>query len=292
LSAQRELLLQSPPAMRSLLQKYTNQFSRFMVVNGQLVHYRDEGKGEVLLCLHGAFSSLHTFNNWSKLLSDQYRIVRFDLPGFGLTGPNADNDYSIQNYQNYVDGVLNMLNIEQCTLVGSSLGGWVAWEYALSRPQRIKKLILIDSAGFLEPDSIPAPFIMARLPLVDKVIGLVLQRETVEVFLRQVYHNQDKVTERLIDRYYELFARSGNQDAFIRLVNQRFKDNTRKLRLLDVPTLILWGEQDRWLSVKCADRFLKLIPNSEGIIYENVGHVPMEEIPRQTAADVVEFLER
>jgi pimeloyl-ACP methyl ester carboxylesterase len=287
-----DLLLYPNTPMRNLLQKYTNQHSRFMVINGQLVHYRDEGEGEVLLCLHGAFSSLHTFNNWAKLLSGQYRIVRFDLAGFGLTGPNHNNDYSIQNHLNYVEEILDFLKIDKCHIIGSSLGGWVAWEYALAHPERIHKMVLIDSAGFLEADSIPAPFIMARMPLVDKVINIVLQRETVEVFLRQVYHNQDKVTERLIDRYYDLFTREGNQNAFVRLVNQRFKDNTRKLRYLDVPTLILWGEQDRWLSVKCADRFLKLIPGSEGIIYESVGHVPMEEIPRQTAADVVDFLQR
>ena len=152
-----------------------------------------------------------------------------------------------------------------------------------------EKLVLIDSAGFLDADSIPTPFLMARVPLADKVMRFVLQREVFEGFLRQVYHNQDKITERLIDRYYELFLRAGNQDAFLRLVNQRFKDNTRAMRRIKCPTLILWGEQDKWLTVNNMKKFLNLIPHSEGIIYENVGHVPMEEIPRQSAKDYLIF---
>ncbi len=277
--------------MQELLHKYTNQHSRFLVINNHLVHYRDEGAGAVpIVCLHGAFSSLHTFNSWAKNLTDEFRLIRYDLPGFGLTGPNYTDDYTIATHVNYLAELLDILNIEECYLVGSSLGGWVAWEFALQYPNRVKKLLLIDSAGFLEPDSVPTPFLMARIPLADKVMKMVIQRETVDVFLRQVYHNQDKITDRLIDRYYDLFAQAGNQNAFVKLVNQRFKDHTRRLRYLDIPTLIMWGEEDKWLPVKNADRFLRLIPNAEGIIYQYVGHVPMEEIPKQTAQDFREFL--
>jgi pimeloyl-ACP methyl ester carboxylesterase len=285
--------LMSPASpMQNLLQKYTNIHSRFMVVNGQLVHYRDEGTGIPLVCLHGAFSSLHTYNSWAKELMPHYRVVRYDLPGFGLTGANRNDDYSIQMHIDYLDEILDILKIEKCYLVGSSFGGWVAWEYAALRPERVEKLVLIDAAGFLDADSIPMPFMMARMPLVDKVIKIAAQRETIELFLRQVYHNQDKITERLIDRYYDLFARTGNPDAFVRLANQRVKDHTRRLRDIEQPTLVLWGEQDKWLPVRGADRFLRLLPNAEGIIYENVGHIPMEEIPKRTAADLRAFLER
>ena len=183
----------------------------------------------------------------------------------------------------------HLLKIKQCYLVGNSLGGWIAWEFALQFPERVKKLTLIDSAGFLDAESVPTPFLMARLPLADKVLRIIVQRETIELFLQQVYHNQDKITDRLIDRYYELFI--DNQNAFVRLVNQRFKDHTRRLRNLAIPTLVMWGEDDRWLSVKNVDRFLKLIPDAEGIIYQHVGHVPMEEIPKQTAQDLRAFLD-
>ena len=176
-----------------LLHKYTNEHSRFLVINGQLVHYRDEGTGFPILCLHGAFSSLHTYNSWAKQLSPTYRVIRYDLPGFGLTGPNITNDYSIAMHLNYIDELLDLLGVAKCHLVGSSLGGWFAWEYALWRPERVEKLILIDSAGFLEPDNVPMPFLMARFPLADKVIKFAVQRETIELFLRQVYHNQDKI---------------------------------------------------------------------------------------------------
>lgn len=277
--------------MNKILHQYTNEHSRFLVINNQLVHFRDEGKSEIpIVCLHGAFSSLHTFNSWAKNLTDTYRLIRYDLPGFGLTGPNGQNDYSIETHVAYLAELLDLLQVKECYLVGNSLGGWIAWEFALQYPERVVKMVLIDSAGFLEADSVPTPFLMARIPLADKVMRVVIQRETIELFLRQVYHNQDKITNLLIDRYYDLFTYNGNQEAFVRLVNQRFKDHTRRLRFLETPTLILWGEQDKWLSVRNADRFLKLLPNAEGIIYQHVGHVPMEEIPRQTANDVRLFL--
>ncbi|MEY4926572.1 MAG: hypothetical protein RI894_1008 [Bacteroidota bacterium] len=285
-------LLNPSASVRDLLHKYTNEHSRFLVINNQLVHYRDEGAGEIpIVCLHGAFSSLHTFNGWAKNLTDTYRLVRYDLPGFGLSGPNHAGDYSIETHINYLAELLDILKIKECYLVGSSLGGWVAWEFALVHPERVKKLVLIDAAGFLDAESVPTPFVMARIPLAGKVMQMVIQRETVDLFLRQVYHNQDKITDRLIDRYYELFSRVGNQEAFVRFVNQRFKDHTRRLRTLDIPTLVMWGEQDGWLSVRNADRFLKLLQQAEGIIYQHVGHVPMEEIPKQTAQDLREFLE-
>jgi pimeloyl-ACP methyl ester carboxylesterase len=277
-------------SLQELLLKYTNENSRFLVAKGNLIHYRDEGSGFPVLCLHGAFSSLHTWNSWTKELMPHYRVLRYDLPGFGLTGAIPEKNYSIEHHLSYMDDFLDVLGIEKCHIVGNSLGGWLAWEYAIARPSRVAKMILIDAAGFLDANSIPAPFTLARLPFADRIVKTVIQRDFLEIFLRQVYCDQSKITERLIDRYYDLFTREGNQEAFFLLVNQRLKENTRRLRHIDTPTLIMWGEEDEWIPVANADRFLQLIPDSEGIIYENVGHLPMEEIPKQTSADAIHFL--
>ncbi|MCS6834060.1 MAG: alpha/beta hydrolase, partial [Flammeovirgaceae bacterium] len=184
-----------------LLEKYTNEHSRFLVIGRNLVHYRVEGEGFPILLIHGAFSSLHTFDEWTKELSQTYKVIRLDLPGFGLTGPLAENKYSIQHTVQFIHKFLNILRIEELHVAGNSLGGWLAWEYALLHPDRVKKLILIDSAGFLDLRSIPAPFRMARTPFVNRVVKYAISKSMLEEFVKEVYYNKSKVSVELVNRY-------------------------------------------------------------------------------------------
>lgn len=278
-------------SLNSLLFKYTTDASRFLVVDNLLIHYRDEGEGEPLVLLHGAFSSLHTFNDWVKHLKKHYRVIRLDIMGFGLTGPNESDDYSMNNHMRILKAFLNILKVEQCYMVGNSLGGWLSWEFAIRYPERVKKLVLIDSAGFLEEENIPLPFKLARSPLVGKVIKYVVKRPILEQFVKQVYFDQSKVTDQLLNRYYDLFTRDGNNDAFLKLVNQKVKDNSEALRNFHQPTLIMWGKEDVWIPVHNAKRFHELLPHSHLLIYPNVGHVPMEEIPDESVLDLLNFLQ-
>lgn len=277
--------------LKDLLFKYTTDDSRFLVVDNMMLHYRDEGQGEVLLLLHGAFSSLHTFNDWNKHLRKHYRVIRLDLMGFGLTGPSDSNDYSMENHIRVLKNFLNILQIEKCHIVGNSLGGWVAWEFAYRYPQKVEKLVLIDAAGFLEEENIPLPFKVARTPVFGRIIKYVVRRQILEQFLRQVYFDQSKVTEQLVTRYFELFTREGNPDAFLRFVNQHYSDNTPALRHINNKTLIMWGREDMWIPVHNAYRFHSMIQNSYLKIYPQVGHVPMEEIPEETMLDLINFLD-
>ena len=278
-------------SLNSLLFKYTTDASRFLVVDSLLIHYRDEGEGEPLVLLHGAFSSLHTYNDWVKHLKKHYRVIRLDIMGFGLTGPNESDDYSMNNHMRILKTFLNILKVDKCYMVGNSLGGWLSWEFTIRYPERVKKLVLIDSAGFLEEENIPLPFKLARSPIVGKVIKYVVKRPILEQFVKQVYYNQDKVTEQLINRYYDLFTRDGNNDAFLRLVNQKVKDNSAALQTLTQPTLIMWGKEDVWIPVENAYRFKQLIKHANLLIYPEVGHVPMEEIPEESVLDLLNFLQ-
>ncbi|MCB0838436.1 MAG: alpha/beta hydrolase [Bacteroidetes bacterium] len=276
--------------MSIYLQKYTNEASRFLVFDGTLVHYRDEGEGPVLLLIHGAFSSLHTFDQWVAELKNSFRIIRIDLPGFGLSQARIDHKYDVDTYIRCLNTVLKLLDVESCSVAGSSLGGWLAWEFALEQPQKVDKLILIDSAGFLDEKSIPLPFRMARTPFVNKIVRYIIKKNVLEVFLRQVYGDSSKITPELVDRYYDLFSREGNPEAFFALVNGKFKDNTHQLSHIKAPTLIMWGEKDEWLPVANGYRFLSEIPQARMIIYEDLGHIPMEEDPHHTAIDAKAFL--
>ena len=272
------------------MQKYANEHSRFLVMENSLVHYRVEGKGFPLFLLHGAFSSLHTYDEWTVQLSKYYQVIRVDLPGFGLSGSRADHDYSMKGYLRFIDAFLDRIQVKQCHMVGSSLGGWLTWEYVLRNPKRVKNLILIGSAGFLENKNVPLPFKMARTPFLNKVIKYAVKRNILEQFVRQVYSDQSKVTEALVERYYDLFSREGNPEAFLALANGKYKDNTRNLKKIKSPTLILWGEEDAWLPLENAYKFQDGIPKSKLIIYEHVGHIPMEEIPQISAKDARAFL--
>jgi len=274
-----------------LKEKYTYETSKFVTIDELDIHYCDEGDGEVILLVHGTFSSLHSFDDWNDILKKQYRVIRLDLPGFGLTGPNASHEYSIDNYSDFLDAFLEKLNIKSCSVAGNSLGGWLCWEFAVKYENRVDELILINSAGYIGEKSMPLPFVIAQTPVLRNVFNYV-PRAVVRRFLRQVFEDQSKVTDKVVNRHYDLFHREGNKEAFVKLANSDYAHNTDRLIQLSVPVLIMWGANDNWINVKHSRKFEKDIQNSEVVIYENVGHVPMEEIPEKSAADLISFLER
>lgn len=254
------------------------------------MHVRVEGKGPVVVLLHGAFASLHTWNDWTSQLKKKYKVVRIDLPGFGLTGPNIKNDYSISSHVHYLKGVLDQLKIKKAHLVGSSLGGWIAWEFALTYPKVAQRLGLIGSAGFLSRRNVPEPFKLAVIPFAGAMVQYIVTKERVQHFVSQVFSDQSKIKPAMLDRYYDLFACDGNPEAFVHLVNQRFKDNTSHLKDIKNKTLVMWGEDDQWLPLNNAHRFVINMPQAELVTYEGVGHIPMEEIPRKSCKDMMRFL--
>ncbi|MCX7679710.1 MAG: alpha/beta hydrolase, partial [Spirochaetes bacterium] len=128
--------------------QYAPPPSKFLNLSGLLVHYRDEGKGFPVVLIHGTSSSLHTWDGWTKALISRYRVIRMDIPAFGLTGPTKERDYSPQAYVKFLEDFLNKLNISKFHLAGNSLGGLIAWNYALAYPQKVEKLVLIDAAGY------------------------------------------------------------------------------------------------------------------------------------------------
>ena len=151
--------------LSELTNHYTTDESRFIAVDGLRIHYRDEGSGPVLVLLHGVASSLHTWDGWVAEMKDQYRIIRLDLPAHGLTGPDPGVErYDTQYMVEKLDRFLDKLGIERLSLAGNSLGGFISWNYALQRPQRVDKLILIDSAGY--PQEMPFIMDFASWPVI------------------------------------------------------------------------------------------------------------------------------
>ncbi|HNL11936.1 MAG TPA: alpha/beta hydrolase [Turneriella sp.] len=270
--------------------RYKLKESKFMEIGGMRVHYTDEGKGEVVLLVHGTAASLHTWQNWVDVLKKDFRVIRMDLPAFGITGPAPDRNYSIDSYVKFLRQFLAELKIKQVSIAGNSLGGQIAWHYTAAYPDDVNKMILIDSAGLPRLKGIPMPIRLARMPVISSLALYISPRFLVRNSLKEVYFDSSKVTEELVDRYQTMALREGNRQAFVDRANQLEEDSGKGLERIKTPTLILWGRHDRWIPVEQAENFRKKMPWSQVIIYDNAGHIPHEEIPEQTLADTVKFL--
>ena len=277
--------------LNELKNKYAYPSSRFISLDGMNVHYRDEGKGEAILLIHGTGASLHTWEKWIDILSPEYRVISFDLPGFGLTGPDPNHNYQISRYTAILDSLMVKLKVDSFHIAGNSLGGLVAWHYTTQFPQKILTLNLIDAAGLPQPGKKP-PFIfqLAKLPVLSTLLQKVTPKSIIKKSMLDVYKNDQLVTEKLIDRYFELSLREGNRTAFVKRMSQlNEKLVVSDLENITVPVLIQWGKDDRWIPLANAFEFQKLIPKADLIIYDS-GHVPMEEHPMETVKDYMIFL--
>jgi pimeloyl-ACP methyl ester carboxylesterase len=281
--------------LEKLKSKYTNTSSSFISVKGMDVHYRDEGSQTdtlPIVLIHGTGSSLHTFDYWTDSLKLSNRVIRMDLPAYGLTGPFPDRDYSMNNYTAFLNDFLKALKIKHCVLVGNSLGGQIAWNYSLMRPDIVSKLILIDAAGYpTTSKSLPAAFKLVKIPVVKNLFTYITPRFLAKSSVENVYFDKSKITDSLVDRYFELTLRAGNRQAFVDRLNSS-KDTSAytNIRRIRQPTLILWGENDLLIPVDNAYKFHKDLPNSTLIILDKSGHVPMEEVPNKSLKSVIEFL--
>ncbi len=274
--------------VEALKVKYANEHSKFIAMDGMQVHYRDEGTGFPLLLLHGAPSSLHTFDRLAADLSQQYRVIRLDLPGYGLTGPNLSGDYSPEWYLRFLEDFLTALHVDACFVAGNSFGGRLAIE--LAHTGRATKLVLISSSGYpTSEEGLPAVR-MARSPLFRPLVRWVTPRFFIKMNLKQVFGPDFGVPRETVDRYYELLLRSGNRDTFIAMSNREPEDISARIKSLRIPVLILWGGTDSIIPPSFADRFHRDITDSQLIVYPGIGHLPQEVIPERVAADMRAFL--
>jgi pimeloyl-ACP methyl ester carboxylesterase len=272
--------------------------SRFIAVNGLQVHVRDEGPHDdpaPIVLLHGTSASLHTWEGWAQALRTKRRVIRFDLPGFGLTGSNAENDYSTDAYVTFLRAVMDSLDVQRFVLAGNSLGGQIAWAAAAAMPHRVERLILVDAGGYppeslTTPPSLPLGFRIARTPGLRLLMQYTLPRGIVESSLRNVYGDGSKVTPELVDLYFDMALRAGNRQALARRIEQGYTGNVALLKDIKIPTLVLWGGKDRLLPLEAAQRFERDIPGAKLVDFDDLGHVPQEEDPVRTVAEVRRFL--
>ena len=261
---------------------------RYEDLSGLRVRYVRRGHGPALVLLHGLASSIYTWADVIPALAEDHDVVAVDLPGFG--GSDIPADLSSSVYPATVLALMDRLGVSRATLVGNSLGGAVAVVLAARHPERVRRLVLIDAAGFnLDPSR--RPLILRLLgfgPVAVAVDALPVRRRVVTAALRQVFHDRSRVTPEKIEEYLAPLARPGVTEAIRSLLTQPASFGLPALvREVRVPTLIIWGRNDRWIPVADADRFASAIPAARTVVLEECGHVPQEERP----AEVVHLLE-
>jgi pimeloyl-ACP methyl ester carboxylesterase len=269
--------------------------SQFVDVDGMQVHLRDEGPRDdphPIVLLHGTSDSLHTWDGWADGLKATRRVVRMDMPGFGLTGPNPTGDYTLMSYVGFVDHVLARVGVKQAVVAGNSLGGEIAWLLGVHHPERVERLVLIDSGGYpFKAEGMPIGFRLARIPALQPLTTRLLPRKTIEDSVKSVFGHPDQVTPELVDRFFDLTLRAGNRASLI----QRFQQApigalADQVKQVKQPTLVLWGGQDHLIPPANAQRFAQDIPGTSVVMFDDLGHVPQQEDPTRTLAAARAFM--
>ncbi|RVU46590.1 alpha/beta fold hydrolase [Rubrivivax rivuli] len=298
-------LLRTPDVPASaLVGRWAPAPSDFIDIRGQTVHFRDEGPRHdgsagtppPLLLIHGTASSLHTWEGWVKALKGQRRVISFDLPGFGLTGPfegaHERDNYHGDVYARFVLELLDALKVQQVVIAGNSLGGEVAWRTAVMAPQRVAGLVLVDAVGpRFTPEAVPLGFRLARVPVLGRLGEFALSKGLVAEGLHSVYGDPSRVTDALIDRHYDLALREGNRRALGLRVRQMVNgEHEERINTIKAPTLLLWGSRDRLVPPSVGQDFARRIAGSRLVLLDGLGHVPQEEDPARSVAPVKAFL--
>ena len=277
-----------------LKSKYAKNPSQFMPLMGMQVHFRDEGNkldSTPIVLIHGTSSSLNTWDSLMSYLPANKRIIRLDMPAFGLTGPSPENKYSYKFYSDFLNAFLGQLQVKQCIIAGNSLGGGIAWHFALDYPHRVSQLILIDASGYPKKDEKGSlGFKIASIPIVNNILLFVTPRSLVKKSLETVFTDQSMVTEERITRYHELLLVEGNRKAALSIFKNGFQQETERIKNIQQPTLIIFGEDDQLINSNNAYLFEKDIKGSKAKVIKHVGHVPMEEAPSATATIINEFI--
>ena len=285
-------LLWTPDRDRASLEAtYLQSPADMIEVAGTRLDVRDSGPRDApaVILLHGFGSSLHTWEAWALPLSSDHRVIRFDLPGCGLSPPDPSGDYTDARSVAVLLALMDRLRAAKASLAGPSMGGPIAWPFAAAHPERVDKLVLVSPDGFESPG-----FEYGRkpdIPATVKLMRFVLPKLLVKMSLAPAYADPGVMTDALATRYYDLMRAPGVRDAMIARMEQSIRfDPVARLQTIRAPTLLLWGEKDRMIPFSNASDYLKAIPDAKLVPLPGIGHLPQEEAPEQSLAVVRDFL--
>jgi pimeloyl-ACP methyl ester carboxylesterase len=277
--------------------RYGNTASRYLDLPGGVrVHYRDQGSrtGRTVVLVHGFAASLHAWEPWVQRLAPDYRVITLDLAGHGLTRTPAGYQISTEGQLAIVDAVTRNLGVERFVLGGNSMGGAVAWNYALAHPDRLQGLVLVDAAGWPvegKREGSPLAFKLLANPVGRAVLKSIDLRDITERGLKTAYVDETLVNDALISRYVDLAMAPGRRELILNGQSRPRQPVTKAtFAKIAAPTLVMTGEADKVIPAEASRGLAGAIPGAKLITYPGVGHVPMEQVPERSAQDVKAFL--
>ena len=285
--------LYTPDKPRHALEaQYARRPSTFIEVAGIRLHLRDTGPRDApaLVMLHGFGSSLDTWNSWAGQLSADHRVIRFDLPGFGLTGTDPTGDYSDARTIAVILTLLDRLGVQRATLIGNSMGGRIAWAFAATHPDRVSKLVLVSPDGFASPgteyDKKP------DVPLMMRVLPYTLPMFMLRPNLEAAYADPSKMSEASLLRTRDMMLAPGVRRAVLaRMEQTMLRDPRPRLARITATALLLWGDKDALIPISNAQDYLAAMPDARLVTLPGIGHLPQEEAPAESLVPLRAFLD-
>ena len=276
---------------RGLERRFARESARFLELDGLRLHYRDEGQGAALVLLHGLTANLFVWDAWAECLRQHIRVIRLDLPGHGLTGPDAAQRYGWPDLAERVESLLDRLGIARATVVGNSLGGAVAWQLAARHPQRVARLVLIAPIGYPFEGTPPLIFRLLAKPVLGPLMLRLTYRRAFIDRMAATYGDPRRLDRDGAERDHALFRRAGNRAAILSMLRGgSIPDPRPQLKAIEAPTLIMWGSLDRVTPPLMAQRFAADIQDARIVVLEGAGHAPMQEMPAESLAALRHFI--
>ena len=288
--------LYAPDKPRAALEaEYARPPSQFVQAAGLRVHVRDTGPrtAPAILLLHGFGASLQTWDAWAARLETDFRVIRLDLPGFGLTGPDKvtdpEGDYTDARAMVVLAALMDQLGVQRAMVAGHSMGGRIAWTFAALHPERVERLALLAPDGFASAGF--AYGVAPKVPLLLRALPYVLPTVLLRPTLAAAYANPAMVTDDLVRRYRDMLLAPGVRAAIVvRTGQQVLVDPVPLLRGIQAPTLLLWGQQDAMIPATNAADYQKAMPGAGLTVFPGVGHLLHEEAPDASAQALRTFL--
>jgi pimeloyl-ACP methyl ester carboxylesterase len=278
--------------------KYTDSASRFVDLPGGFhVHYQDEGAAALplLVLLHGFGDSYTGWDGWVHALSGKFHVISLDFPGHGLTRAPEGYQLTGEGLADLLDAFADQLKLPKFAVAGNSMGGGVAWQFAVRHPQRINALVLVDAAGFPNekpPGETPLAFKILRYAIGRAFLRNIDNRPLIDQGLKTDVYDKSVITPAFVDRWAEFQRAPGHRAILMSLNPGAFATaSAAALHDINVPTLILHGESDPLIELASARKFAAAIPGSKLVTYPQVGHLPQIEIPDRSTGDVADFLQ-
>lgn len=275
-----------------LLQSYSRPGTARLMVQQQPVFVQDSGPREApaILLLHGFGASLQAWDDWAPALEKNLRVLRIDIPGFGLSGPAVNQDYSDAADVARVIAVMDQLGVQQVIVAGHSMGGRIAWNLAAAHPERVSQLVLLSPDGFPDPNAksdktYEVPALLGLLPYSLPQWALRMGG------VAPAFADDSQLTPQMMQRYHDMMLAPGVRTALLERMRQtRNSDPVSRLQSIKAPTLLLWGEKDAFIPVSNAQDYLKAMPQAKLVTLPDVGHVLHEEAPQASVQAVLDFL--